>query len=612
MKQLCTLSKFYLITVFIFILVFRINANKYHPFSLITYSYRIDNEAPSIIQEPGDSTLCEGESLVFIVIPAGTSPLSYQWYKNDTILITGAIDSIFTINGVSESDTGKYKCIVSNSFGSTTSNNATLRVDVVPMFILIQPLALLQCPGDSLEFAAGTVPSYFDDYTYKWFKNDTLIEGATNETYKINHATTSDVGSYLFVATNACGNDTSNTGRLNIEIPPVITQQPISVTSCQSSATSLNLNVTGTDLIYEWEKYADSTWTLVSTDTLSALTFNSVTLADTGTYRCIVSNNCNIVTSDSVTFKVKPVPIISQQPESLTSCQSLEVSFSVSATGTNLEYQWYKNDNIKINGAYQNILFKNNASPNDSGNYKCLITKESCSITSNNATLTVNKSPKISVQPDEGSQCIGGSYTFKVTTSDSSTVNYQWTKIIENGELRIENATNSLYTVNSCQSSDAGEYYCIINNSNCSVTSKSALFQITSAQPLITRQLAGDSVCRYTMYTFNIGVSKNGTSPLSFQWLKNDTTIIGGAIDSIYTIYSTDSIDNGRYRCIVINACGSVTSDEATLNASPNTHPIITTISGKQEKLAGDSTLFSVTVEGTEPFTYQWTKKIEN
>jgi len=62
-------------------------------------------------------------------------------------------------------------------------------------------------------------------------------------------------------------------------------------------------------------------------------------------------------------------------------------------------------------------------------------------------------------------------------------------------------------------------------------------------------------------------VSASGTAPLSYQWRKNGQNI-NGANSSTYTISSVTTGDAGNYDCVVTNACGSATSNPATLTVA--------------------------------------------
>jgi len=83
--------------------------------------------APEIVNQPTDQTAAEGQLVTFTVVAEGTPPLSYQWYKGDTLLEgeTGSSLQFYA----SESDEGPYKCGVSNSQGSVMSNSAELTIN---------------------------------------------------------------------------------------------------------------------------------------------------------------------------------------------------------------------------------------------------------------------------------------------------------------------------------------------------------------------------------------------------------------------------------------------------------------------------------------------------
>ena len=83
--------------------------------------------APYIAKQPMDQYLFLGETATFEVVAAGENPLSYQWQK-DGVDIPGETNPTFTITGVDYTDQGSYTCVVTNSYGSTTTNPAELAV----------------------------------------------------------------------------------------------------------------------------------------------------------------------------------------------------------------------------------------------------------------------------------------------------------------------------------------------------------------------------------------------------------------------------------------------------------------------------------------------------
>jgi hypothetical protein len=82
------------------------------------------------------------------------------------------------------------------------------------------------------------------------------------------------------------------------------------------------------------------------------------------------------------------------------------------------------------------------------------------------------------------------------------------------------------------------------------------------AAPSFATQPTNQNVTRGANVSFTISAS--GTAPLSYQWLKNGTPIVG-ATNSTLTLTNVQSSDAASYTVTVTNAVGSVTSNAAAL-----------------------------------------------
>lgn len=83
----------------------------------------------------------------------GASPLYYQWRFNGAGL-GGATNSAYSITNVQAGNAGNYAVVVTNSFGSVTSQAATLTV-VTPPEITTQPQSQTNLAGATVGFAVG-------------------------------------------------------------------------------------------------------------------------------------------------------------------------------------------------------------------------------------------------------------------------------------------------------------------------------------------------------------------------------------------------------------------------------------------------------------------------
>jgi hypothetical protein len=108
-------------------------------------------------------------------------------------------------------------------------------------------------------------------------------------------------------------------------------------------------------------------------------------------------------------------------------------------------------------------------------------------------------------------------------------------------------------------------------------------------------------------------VAANGTSPLSYQWVKGTTWIVGATASS-YATPATTMQDNGaQFHVIVSNPVGSVNSNAVSLTVNgAAVKPTITQQPANLTVNIGQTATFSVTATGTAPLSYQWQKGTTN
>ncbi|HYG33257.1 MAG TPA: choice-of-anchor Q domain-containing protein, partial [Clostridia bacterium] len=90
-------------------------------------AYEYDLFPPVIVQQPVDQTVPLSSNATFSVSAASGSSIGYQWRFNGN-QITGATLSSLTRTSVQATNAGAYDVVVANSFGSVTSQVATLTV----------------------------------------------------------------------------------------------------------------------------------------------------------------------------------------------------------------------------------------------------------------------------------------------------------------------------------------------------------------------------------------------------------------------------------------------------------------------------------------------------
>lgn len=167
-------------------------------------------------------------------------------------------------------------------------------------------------------------------------------------------------------------------------------------------------------------------------------------------------------------------PVITAQPASEVALDGQTVVLSVTATGTDLAYQWRRNAS-DITGA-TGPTHQLTATPLTAGAYSVVVSNALGSATSEVANLTVSQGqPVISAQPPTRTIELGQAATFKVGVIGNG-VSYQW---LRDG-MEIAGATSPSYTIEAPTVDDSGHQYAVhVQNDRGSVTSDPATLWIS-------------------------------------------------------------------------------------------------------------------------------------
>ncbi|HTL56672.1 MAG TPA: lamin tail domain-containing protein [Candidatus Limnocylindrales bacterium] len=174
---------------------------------------------------------------------------------------------------------------------------------------------------------------------------------------------------------------------------PTITVQPTNVTVFQGGSVTLVVAAMGTaPLSYQW--YFNGT-NLLAGATNSTLLITNAQLAQTGSYRVLVTNSVGSATSQSARLTVAVAPTITSQPADLVAPIGGRASFTVSASGSApLSYNWFYNTNTLLPGAGADLtLF--NVQPAQSGYYHVAVSNSFGNVASRMARLSVISPPVI-------------------------------------------------------------------------------------------------------------------------------------------------------------------------------------------------------------------------
>ncbi|HOX60083.1 MAG TPA: immunoglobulin domain-containing protein [Verrucomicrobiota bacterium] len=550
---------------------------------------------PSITANPTNQSVPQGQTAVFSVTVSGTEPFAYQWFKNETNLISGATTAVLSLSNVQSGDVGGYSVLVTNFAGSTNSSVATLTL-LLPPSITASPTNQSVPRGQTAVFSvtvSGTEP-----FAYQWFKNETnLIVGATAAELSLSNVQSEDVGGYFVLVTNAYGATNSSVATLTLLLPPSITASPTNQSVPQGQTAVFSVMVSGTEpFAYQWFKNETNP---IAGATAAELSLSNVQSEDVGGYSVLVTNAYGATNSSVATLTLLLPPSITANPTNQSVRQGQTAVFSVTVSGTEpFAYQWFKNETNLIAGATAAELSLSNVQSEDVGGYSVLVTNVAGSTKSSVATLTLLLPPSITANPTNQSVRQGQTAVFSVTVSGTEPFAYQWFK---NETNLIAGATAAELSLSNVQSEDVGGYSVLVTNAYGATNSSVATLTLL-LPPSITANPTNQSVRQGQTTVFSVTVS--GTEPFAYQWFKNETNLIAGATAAELSLSNVQTNDAGGYSVLVTNAYGATNSSVATLVVL--LPPVIVQHPQSRAAVIGGSAQFTVSAAGNTNRTYQW------
>jgi len=266
---------------------------------------------PVIVTQPVSLTVCPGQlfdSTTFSVSATG-SGLSYQWKRNG-VNIPGATASSYTIASVTAAHFGTYTVLVSNSFGSVTSDPAYLNTAIVrqpePVNVCLNSPAMLGT------FAGGL------NVTYRWYSNaannnttGTAISGATSAYYVPPTNTIGTIYYYAIARANNLACAAISTAAVAVTVSPLSVGGMASISKTICAGTTTGLSLTGQTGNVQWQQSGNgsSGWQAVTGGTGATTTaYTTAALNNTTYFRAeVTSGECISALSNVITITVTPV-----------------------------------------------------------------------------------------------------------------------------------------------------------------------------------------------------------------------------------------------------------------------------------------------------------------
>jgi hypothetical protein len=544
---------------------------------------------PAILAGPVGTNVATGGTIQLSVGVSGTAPFTYQWLK-DGEPMANATGAEWLITGAGIDDSGSYQVRVGNAAGSVTSGMAVVSVLDKPG-IVGQPSSQDVLEGGSL--LLGVVAQGSGALSYQWYLNDLPIAGATDADYEVPSVVAGNAGEYQVVVSNEVGSVTSQKATVRVFPRITIVQQPASTNVQVGERLVLAVEATGPEgMNYQWYQGAIA----LSGETNAQFEIAQIRITDSGSYTVEISSVVETKTSVAALVTVSgTAPSIVAHPQSTQVLEGGQVQLAVSATGTDLSYQWLK-DEAPISGAISSSLLVSEISLADQGSYRVRVSNAFGSVLSEPAFVSILWPPRIVQSPASTNLGVGGTIQLVVSASGTAPFTYEWLK----DGVVLTGATNALLVISAATTNHSGGYEARVSNGAGTATSGRASVTVIGV-PTIVSQPAGGEFLEGTAFT--LSVTATSAAAISYQWFQNDSAV-EGATGSTFHIASASNANAGSYTVRVSNMAGFVMSTAAAVQILPSITilepPTSTNLNtGGQVKL-------TVKASGPSGMSYQW------
>lgn len=390
---------------------------------------------------------------------------------------------------------------------------------------------------------------------YEWYKDGKPLTITKDPVYSFDPITTSNAGSYYVTVSDICGKSaTTNTFKVSVLTPGIITEEPVGKTVCEGSNYTITVNASGAPLAYVW--YKDGL--VMAGQTSNSVVIASATKANEGEYQVIVTGGCGDPdTSQKVTIAVPAKPVFNEPIQGGWFCRGSKVVIAPNVTGTILAYKWFKGETPLLGQTSRNLTI-DAIQPRDNGTYWVEVSvpgseQSGCPAftKSNRVFVGAYEAPVIKKQPTNIDVCAGSDQRLTVE-ADGTDLVYQW---FVNGTA-IPNSNNFNLALNGIKPGQAGDYSVTITGA-CGYFSESSVATVhVFNKPVITQQPSPASARIGESVTLTI----EATEAQEIIWMRDEKEVAKGTSNT-FVIAKATMEDAGYYRAVVTNACAGETSN---------------------------------------------------
>lgn len=530
------------------------------------YNVTSINPIPTVTAQTDNTTACGST----ILSATATNATSYQWYKGGSA-ISGANSLTYSAEA-----SGAHSIMVTGA-GTCTATSETLNITVYPIPTASISGTLIACGSTVLTASTGTASP-----TYQWYKDGTVISGATESS-----CTVTSSGAYTVKITEKSSDcsDTSATSTVTINAVPEASVDGASTVDYNSTS---SYTAPSGSYTYAWA--IDENQGSISSGATSQSVSVKANTPGTFTIGLQLSNGtCTSTTTKTVYI----IPVITGD---LTACDNTVLTASPNSV-TNYTYQWYKvvsGSNTTISGATGSTY-----TATASGSYVVTVTSKTTSAggTSAASVVTINPLPTAFNVTGGGTYCSGGDGMVIGLDGSETGINYQLLK----GGVATGTAvagTGSAISFGKQTLVGTAIYTVVATNAttSCTQTMTGSTTITVVADPTLNTQ-PNVSMCVGGMTILGTQPT-GGTGNISYQWkysadgstnwanVANGTpsgftytiTAEGGYQELVVTGTGSETAQDTYYKCVLTSdGCGCDVTETGAIKVTIVADPYITT-----------------------------------